>query len=85
MVRVVWTTLIIGYFTIDYQLVNFQLRNELLDSYLFSSIQEVLTTTEKFQHNYNHNRPHGSLNDLPPDALKEHRNNYKHASTTQSL
>jgi putative transposase len=55
-------------------------RTEVLDGYLFSSIQEVLTTTEKFQHNYNHNRPHGSLNDLPPVAFKEHRNNYKHQS-----
>ena len=55
-------------------------RTEVLDGYLFSSIQEVLTTTEKFQHNYNHNRPHGSLNDLPPVAFKEHRSNYKHQS-----
>jgi transposase InsO family protein len=45
-----------------------------LNSYLFSSIQEVHATTEKFQHNYN--RPHGSLNDLPPVEFKDHRNNY---------
>jgi transposase InsO family protein len=47
-----------------------------LYSYLFSSIQEVHATTEKLQHNYNYNRPHGSLNDLPPVEFKDHRNNY---------
>ena len=51
-------------------------RTEVLNSYLFSSIQEVHATTEKFQHNYNYNRPHGSLNDLPPVEFKDHRNNY---------
>ena len=30
-----WTTLIIGYFTIDYQLVKFELRTKLRTSQLF--------------------------------------------------
>jgi putative transposase len=50
-------------------------RTEVLNSYLFSSLYEVHETTKKFQHNYYYNRPHGSLNDLPPVELKDHRNN----------
>jgi transposase InsO family protein len=50
-------------------------RSEVLNNYQLSSIQEVHETTKKFQHNYYYNRPHGSLNDLPPVELKDHRNN----------
>jgi putative transposase len=39
---------------------------EVLDAYLFSSMQEIRTVTEASQHKYNHFRPHGSLNDMAP-------------------
>ena len=48
-------------------------RTEVLDAYLFTSMQEIRAVTEAFQHKYNHFRPHGSLNDMAPVEFKEHR------------
>jgi len=48
-------------------------RTEVLDAYLFTSMHEVRTVTEAFQHKYNHFRPHGSLKDMAPVEFKEHR------------
>jgi putative transposase len=48
-------------------------RTEVLDAYLFTSMHEVRSVTEAFQHKYNHFRPHGSLNDMAPVEFKEHR------------
>ena len=48
-------------------------RTEVLDAYLFTSMHEIRTVTEAFQHKYNHFRPHGSLNDMAPVEFKEHR------------
>ncbi len=48
-------------------------RTEVLDAYLFTSMHEVRSVTEAFQHKYNHFRPHGSLSDMAPVEFKEHR------------
>ncbi len=49
-------------------------RTEVLDAYLFTSMHEVRTVNEAFQHKYNYLRPHGSLNDIAPVEFKEHKN-----------
>lgn len=41
-------------------------RNEILDSYLFNSLTEVREITDSWIEEYNYDRPHESLNDLPP-------------------
>lgn len=41
-------------------------RNEVLDCYLFNSLTEVREITDSWMVEYNHERPHESLNDLPP-------------------
>lgn len=45
-------------------------RHEVLDLYLFSSLQEVTELTENWMQSYNHERPHDSLNDMTPVAYK---------------
>jgi len=41
-------------------------RNEVLDFYLFKSLTEVREITDSWMDEYNYERPHESLNDLPP-------------------
>ena len=41
-------------------------RNEVLDCYLFNSLTEVREITDSWLTEYNYDRPHESLNDLPP-------------------
>jgi putative transposase len=41
-------------------------RNEILDFYLFKSLTEVWEITDSWMVEYNYERPHESLNDLPP-------------------
>lgn len=41
-------------------------RTEVLDFYVFDSLAEVRRMTEEWHHRYNHERPHESLNKLPP-------------------
>jgi putative transposase len=41
-------------------------RTEVLDCYVFDSLNEVRRMTEEWMHRYNHERPHESLGRLPP-------------------
>src|SRR5579875_621382 len=41
-------------------------RTEVLDCYLFTSLNEVRRMTEDWRHRYNHERPHRALGGLPP-------------------
>ncbi|MBM3454339.1 MAG: transposase family protein [Bacteroidetes bacterium] len=52
---------------------NHTYRTEVLDAYLFTSMQEIRALTEAFQHKYNHFRTHGSLNDMVLVEFKEQR------------
>lgn len=45
---------------------NGSLRKELLDAYLFYSLQEVRRMAEQWQQDYNYERPHESLGNVPP-------------------
>jgi putative transposase len=45
---------------------NGSLRKELLDAYLFYSLQEVRQMAEEWQQDYNYQRPHESLGNVPP-------------------
>lgn len=45
---------------------NGSLRKELLDAYLFFTLQQVRIMAEEWQHDYNQERPHESLNNVPP-------------------
>jgi len=41
-------------------------REEVLDAYLFESLQEVRAVSERWLLTYNHERPHDSLGEVPP-------------------
>jgi putative transposase len=45
---------------------NGSLRRELLDAYLFYSLKEVKQMAEEWQQDYNYERPHESLGNVPP-------------------
>jgi len=46
-------------------------RNEILDCYLFDSLTEVRDITDSWIEEYNYERPHESLNDLPPKIYEK--------------
>ncbi|WP_300710985.1 transposase [Limnohabitans sp.] len=41
-------------------------RTEVLDCYVFDSLQEVRDMTADWLHRYNHHRPHEALGRIPP-------------------
>jgi putative transposase len=45
---------------------NGSMRKELLDAYLFYSLQDVRIMAEEWRHDYNFERPHDSLGNVPP-------------------
>jgi len=45
--------------------------NEVLDCYLFNSLSEVRDITDDWMIDYNYERPHESLNDLPPKIYEQ--------------
>jgi putative transposase len=45
---------------------NGSLRKELLDAYMFSSLDEVRQVAEEWRQDYNCSRPHQSLGFVPP-------------------
>ena len=48
-------------------------RMEVLDCYVFESLQEVRSMTEDWLHRYNYHRPHESLGRIPPVAYRVKR------------
>lgn len=48
-------------------------RTEVLDCYVFESLQEVRSMTEDWLHRYNHHCPHESLGRIPPVAYRVKR------------
>mgnify|MGYP003870411513 CR=1 FL=1 len=50
---------------------NLTYRNKVLDCYLFKSSTEVRETTDSWMEKYNYERPHESLNDLPPKLYEQ--------------
>lgn len=45
------------------------IRRELLDAYVFRTLDEVRVRAQEWKYDYNHRRPHKSLGYLPPTAL----------------
>lgn len=49
--------------------LNRTFREQVLDAYIFESIDDVRDVTEKWMYDYNFVRPHSSLNGLPPKMV----------------
>jgi putative transposase len=50
--------------------LNGSLRRELLNFYVFRTLDEVREKAQEWQHDYNHRRPHQSLGGQPPVHLR---------------
>ncbi len=46
-------------------------RNEVFDCYVFNSLSEVRDITDDWMIDYNYERPHQLLNDLPPKIYEQ--------------
>lgn len=62
---------------------NRSLRNELLDLYLFRSLEQVRQLVAEWRSQYNEHRPHDSLGGLPPSvyAIENRKNTSLELST----
>ena len=49
--------------------LNGSLRRELLNAYVFRTLDEVREKAQEWQDDYNHSRPHQSLGQQPPASL----------------
>ncbi|MBS8497474.1 transposase family protein, partial [Escherichia coli] len=54
------------------ELFNRTYRTEILDFYLFRTLNEVREITEKWLSEYNCERPHESLNNMTPEEYRQH-------------
>lgn len=52
--------------------LNGKFRNECLNRHWFRSLEDARTEIEAWRHQYNHVRPHSSLNYLPPVVFAKH-------------
>ena len=50
---------------------NGNIRRELLNAYVFKTLNEVREKTEEWMHDYNNNRPHAALNYKTPMEILE--------------
>lgn len=60
-------------------------RQDVLNAYLFENLEQVWEQTEKWQYEYNHNRPHDALGGQPPVAYRTNQIGVRSASATPSL
>jgi len=51
-------------------------RESILDQYMFNNLNEAREETDRFVHDYNHNRPHDALGWLSPKMYKAKTTNY---------
>lgn len=52
-------------------------RRAVLNAHLFEDLDQVRTITEIWMKDYNHHKPHGALNDLPPVVYAKRNQPYK--------
>ncbi|WP_139344048.1 integrase core domain-containing protein, partial [Vibrio ruber] len=55
-------------------------RTEILDMYVFKTLNEVRDLTENWMREYNEERPHDSLNDLTPWEYLERHDSRKNSN-----
>ena len=55
-------------------------REDVLDAYLFGSIDEVIAVTEEWLEDYNCERPHDSLGQVPPRTFLPRPNQTRESS-----